>query len=90
MHLTGNRFIFLVDNSASMQATDVQPSRLDEAKRRAGELIDQMSSGDVAMIISFSDTARVEQIVHRQPPAAARQAWRPSGRRRGPPRWPRP
>ena len=61
MHLSGNRFILLVDNSASMQATDVAPSRLEEAKRRAGELIDQMSSGDVAMVISFADTARVEQ-----------------------------
>ncbi len=59
--LIGSRFIFLVDNSASMSATDVQPSRLDEAKRRASELIDQMKSGDVAMIISFADTARVEQ-----------------------------
>jgi hypothetical protein len=59
--LEGSRFIFLVDNSASMQATDVEPSRLDEAKRRVGELLDQMRSGDAAMIISFSDTARVEQ-----------------------------
>ena len=38
-----------------------QPSRLAEAKRRVGELIDQMKSGDVAMLISFADTARVEQ-----------------------------
>ncbi|MCE5269144.1 MAG: BatA and WFA domain-containing protein [Planctomycetaceae bacterium] len=56
-----NRLIFLVDNSASMQATDVASSRLQEAKRRVGELIDQMRSGDVAMLISFADTARVEQ-----------------------------
>lgn len=59
--LTGNRFIFLVDNSASMQATDVGPSRLAEAKRRAGDLIGEMNSGDVAMVVSFSDSARVEQ-----------------------------
>ena len=59
--LIGNRFVFLVDNSASMSATDIKPTRLDEAKRQAGELIDQMHSGDVAMIISFADTARVEQ-----------------------------
>jgi len=59
--LTGNRFIFLVDNSASMQATDVSPSRLEEAKRRVGELIDEMRSGDTAMIVSFADSARVEQ-----------------------------
>jgi hypothetical protein len=59
--LIGSRFVFLIDNSASMSATDVQPTRLDEAKRRSGELIDQMRSGDAAMIISFADTARVEQ-----------------------------
>lgn len=59
--LSGNRFVFLVDNSASMQATDVPPSRLAEAKRRVGELIDQMRSGDVAMIVSFADSARIEQ-----------------------------
>jgi len=60
--LVGERFIFLVDNSASMQATDVEPSRLEEAKRRVGQLIDQMDSGDVAMIVSFADSARVEQM----------------------------
>ena len=59
--LLDNRLIFLIDNSASMNATDVSPTRLDEAKRRVGELIDQMDSGAVAMLISFSDSARVEQ-----------------------------
>ncbi len=59
--LIGDRFIFLIDNSASMGATDVEPSRLAVAKRQVGELIDQMSSGDVAMLVSFADTARVEQ-----------------------------
>jgi uncharacterized protein YegL len=59
--LIGNRFIFLIDTSASMSATDVGTSRLAEAQRRAGELIEQMDSGDQAMIISFSDVARVEQ-----------------------------
>jgi hypothetical protein len=59
--LIGNRFIFAVDNSASMTAIDVKPTRLDEAKRQVGELIDQMRSGDVAMLISFCDSARVEQ-----------------------------
>lgn len=60
--LLGKRFIFLVDNSASMQATDVEPSRLEEAKRQARELIDLMQSGDVGMVVSFADTARVEQM----------------------------
>jgi hypothetical protein len=60
--LEGNRFIFLVDTSASMSSTDVQPTRLHEAKRRVGQLVEQMASGDVAMIVSFSDAARIEQV----------------------------
>jgi hypothetical protein len=59
--LPGNRFILLIDTSASMGATDIKPNRLELAKSRAAEIIDQMKSGDVAMIISFSDRARVEQ-----------------------------
>lgn len=59
--LSGHRFVFLVDTSASMSSKDIKPNRLEEAKRRVGELIDQMASGDVAMIVSFSDVARVEQ-----------------------------
>jgi len=59
---SGGRYIFLVDNSASMGADDVKPTRLEEAKHRVGELIDQMVSGDVAMLVSFSDSARIEQL----------------------------
>jgi hypothetical protein len=61
LRLSRSRFVLIVDNSASMQAIDVAPNRLEEAKRRARELIDQMRSGDSAILISFSDTARVEQ-----------------------------
>ncbi len=71
--LVGDRYVFLIDNSASMQATDVSPTRLDEAKRRAGELIEQMKSGDVAMIVSFADSARVEQVFTDNRPALRRQ-----------------
>ena len=57
--LSGDRFIFLIDNSASMRATDIQKdsrrTRLDEAKNRIGALIDEMKAGDSAMLISFSD-----------------------------------
>ncbi|MBW3599805.1 MAG: VWA domain-containing protein, partial [Planctomycetes bacterium] len=59
--LVGERLIFLIDTSASMAATDVKPNRLAVAKERIGEMIDQMRSDQVAMIISFSDVARVEQ-----------------------------
>lgn len=59
--LQGNRFIFLVDNSASMQATDGDPTRLEEAKRQARKLVDEMESGDVGMVVSFAASARVQQ-----------------------------
>ncbi len=59
--LAVGRSIFLIDNSASMNATDIAPSRLAEAKRRAIQMIDQIPSGDEAMVISFADDARVEQ-----------------------------
>jgi hypothetical protein len=59
--LVGNRLIFMVDTSASMNATDVQPTRLDSAKKQAVALIEQMKAGDVAMVISFSNVAKVEQ-----------------------------
>lgn len=59
--LLGDRFIFLVDASASMSATDVEPSRLEAAKTQIRDLIEQMNSSDVAMIVSFSDQPRIEQ-----------------------------
>jgi len=61
--LIGDRFVFLVDNSASMNAQDEKDSRtrLDEAKSRVREMIEQMKSGDVGMIVTFSDRANVVQ-----------------------------
>lgn len=56
------RYIFLVDTSASMSATDVVPNRLEGAKQQVATVIrEQMNAHDVAMIISFSNSARVEQ-----------------------------
>jgi hypothetical protein len=62
IRMEGNRFIFLVDSSASMQAKDEEPSRLERAKKEALDRIDAMKPGDVGMVVSFSDTARVEQM----------------------------
>jgi hypothetical protein len=59
--LRGGRYVFLIDNSASMAATDVAPTRLADAKRRVLALIDQMGSGDTAMVVSFATSARIEQ-----------------------------
>ena len=57
--LAGERFIFVIDQSASMSATDTETgiTRLEEAKRQVNGLIDQMKSSDNAMIISFSDNS---------------------------------
>src|SRR5262249_9479914 len=46
--LTGERFIFLIDTSASMAASDVSPTRLDQAKRQAIALIEQMKPENAA------------------------------------------
>jgi hypothetical protein len=69
--LSGQRFIFAVDNSASMSATDGEAAegagesgtatRLDEAKHRVARMIDAMETGDAAMIVSFADNANVKQ-----------------------------
>lgn len=57
----GNRSIFLIDTSASMGATDIEPTRLEYAKQQVAQKIDEMQSGDVSMIVSFADSAKVEQ-----------------------------
>ena len=54
--LEDDRVIFLIDNSASMSATDVSPNRLEEAKKQVRTLIDDMKSRDLGMIIAFSDS----------------------------------
>lgn len=59
--LVGGRYVFVIDASASMSSTDVAPTRLDEAKRRALSLVDKMGSGDTAMVVSFASRARIEQ-----------------------------
>ena len=63
--LTGERFIFLIDNSASMSTTDAgeakDSARLEVAKAKIAGLIDQMDRGMTAMIISFAGSPQVVQ-----------------------------
>lgn len=61
MNRIGERRIYIIDNSASMQATDEGPSRLESAKAKVRELIADASSNDVGMVIAFSDRADVRQ-----------------------------
>lgn len=51
--------ILAMDTSASMQATDVQPSRLDAARAAAGELIDSLPPAYRLGVITFSVKAEV-------------------------------
>ncbi len=63
VELSGERLVFLIDNSASMSAEDIADghTRLEEAKKQVGNLIDRMKPGAVAMLISFSDEPDVVQ-----------------------------
>ena len=56
---SGNRLIIAIDQSASMSATDVAPDRLSIAKSKATDLVNRMTANDLAMIITFSDSAEV-------------------------------
>jgi hypothetical protein len=64
----GQRFVLLIDRSASMNATDVKPNRLDAAREQAKVFIESMRSGsafslrdgsDHAMVIAFDQHAKV-------------------------------
>ncbi len=56
----GQRFVIAIDNSASMSATDVAPTRLAKAKAEAKKVVDGMADDDLAMVIAFADRARIE------------------------------
>src|SRR5579883_2972490 len=55
----GKRWVLAIDNSASMSATDVAPSRLQRAKEDAKKIVESMERNDLAMVITFSDRAKV-------------------------------
>ncbi|HEX8203463.1 MAG TPA: BatA and WFA domain-containing protein [Isosphaeraceae bacterium] len=55
----GRRYVLVIDQSASMAATDVPPTRLERAKQEAKKVVEAMGSNDLAMVIAFSDKARV-------------------------------
>src|SRR5438105_7176651 len=56
---TTGDLVVLVDTSASMQATDVPPSRFAAAKARAATLIDGLGPADRMSIIGLADVPQV-------------------------------
>jgi von Willebrand factor type A domain/Aerotolerance regulator N-terminal len=58
-----SRLVFMIDRSASMQATDVKddPSRFALAKRLVAERIEAMQDTESAMLIAFDSRAEVMQ-----------------------------
>lgn len=61
--IQGDRFIFMVDNSSSMSATDAPEgqTRLQYSKDQVRNMIDAMDASASAMIISFSNESDVVQ-----------------------------
>jgi len=64
----GQRYVLLIDRSASMNATDVKPTRLDVAKKQANVFVESLRSkaffslrerSDETMVIAFDSRAKV-------------------------------
>ena len=58
---TGRRYVLIIDNSASMSAIDVRPTRLEWAKAEAIKEIDAATDDDVGMVVVFNRTAETRQ-----------------------------
>lgn len=69
----GRNIVVLVDASASMQATDVQPSRLEQAKRKVLDLIEGLGGSD-RMLIAQMDAILTPLSTMTGDPAALRNA----------------
>ena len=58
----GERCVLLIDRSGSMSARDMNGrTRLEDAKRRARDLVDSLSKGASAMVVAFDETAETLQ-----------------------------
>jgi hypothetical protein len=54
----GKRTVVVLDASASMQATDVKPSRFEAARAVVRRMIDRLGSGDLMALVVVSQRAR--------------------------------
>ncbi len=58
---SGERLVVIIDHSASMNATDAKPTRLDVAKASALTMIDEFEGQGGVMLVAFAHQARVMQ-----------------------------
>ena len=61
---TGENLVIVIDNSLSMQTRDVEPSRLDEAKKQALQLIDGAAPDKLISVVTLNDDPQI--IANRQ------------------------
>ncbi len=60
----GRRYVVLIDRSASMNATDVTPNRLQEAKEQARVFVESLRGGSVMSLADTADHAMVIAFDH--------------------------
>ena len=66
----GQRFVLAIDNSASMSATDIAPSRLDRAKQEARKIVQGMEAGRPGDGHRLLRPRQGRLELHRRPPPA--------------------
>ncbi|MFM8321671.1 MAG: vWA domain-containing protein, partial [Chloroflexota bacterium] len=57
--ITARAAIFIIDTSASMAASDVNPSRIEAAKDKARQMIGELPAATQVTVIAAGDEARV-------------------------------
>lgn len=57
--ISENRIVVIMDASASMKATDVSPTRFEQAKSRAINIIRRLGPGDTMLVITAGSKTRV-------------------------------
>lgn len=57
--ITDNKIVAILDSSASMQSTDIAPSRFENAKSRAIGIVRKMGPGDTMLVVTAGAKTRV-------------------------------
>ncbi|MHB0998859.1 MAG: vWA domain-containing protein [Armatimonadota bacterium] len=57
--VSDNKIVVILDTSASMRAVDVKPSRFDDAKSRALDIVSKMGPGNTMLVMTAGTKAKV-------------------------------